>query len=139
MLKLELTVKKEFDVAYLLAEVGVRYWEDTEVNGVEDENGLLIPCRDGKYWKPLIDLEIGQIVNWELGKTASIHYKSCDDNVFKLLDINNNEIASIEGYVINMMCIGDDGWGDYVIMQVDKDGFIKDFEANFEEFLLKQD
>lgn len=137
-MKVELTIKKEFDVKYLLAEVGARYWEDADVDGVEDTNGDLIPCRDGEYWKPLIELETGKIVNWEQGKTAKIHYKSCDDNLFKLLDEKQNVITSIEGYTIDMMCPKEEGYGDYVIMDIDENGFIKDWEVDLEPFNEEQ-
>jgi len=133
-MKVELTVKKEFDVKYLLAEVGARYWEDSSVDGVEDTEGDLIPCRDGDYWKPLIDIETGKILNWEVGKTAKIHYKSCDDNIFKILDKDSNVIKEINSYVIDMMCPTENGYGDYVIMNILEDGTIENFTANFEDF-----
>ena len=136
-MKIELKAKKEFDVKYLLAEVGARYWEDSDVNGDEDTNGDLIPCRDGDYWKPLIELETGKILNWEIGKTAKIHYKSCDDNIFKLLDKDKNIIKEIEGYVIDMMSPAENGFGDYVIMNIDANGIIDAFEPSFEEFLYE--
>lgn len=138
-MKVELTVKKEFEVVYLLAEIGARYWEDASVNGKEDVQGKLIPCRDGESWKPLIDLSTGKIVNWEIGKTASIHYKSCDNNLFKLLDKDKNIITSKEGYVINMMCPAERGYGDYVIMNIDASGMIQDFEPDLEEFQENED
>jgi len=115
------------------------YWEDSYVDGVEDTQGDLIPCRDGEYWKPLIEVETGKIVNWEQGKTAKIHYKSCDDNLFKLLDENKNVITSIDGYVIDMMCPVGEGYGDYVIMNIDENGIIKDWEADFEDFQNDED
>lgn len=133
-MKIELTVRQEFDVKYLLAEVGARYWEDATVNGIEDTEGDLIPCRDGDLWVPLIELETGKILNWQVGKTAKVHYKSCDCNVFKLLDADNNVVSELDGYVINMMCPGDDGYGDYVIMDIDADGVIADFKPDFREF-----
>jgi hypothetical protein len=133
-MKVELIVKKEFDVKYLFAEVGARYWEDATVNGVEDTEGTLIPCRDGDAWKPLIDLETGTIVNWEKGKTAKTHYKSCDSNIFKLLDENKNVIVEIDGYVIDMMCPVGNGYGDYVIMNIDENGKIENFSVDFEPF-----
>lgn len=138
-MKVELTVKKEFEVKYLLAEVGARYWEDSEVDGVEDVKGDLIPCRDGEYWKPLIEIETGKILNWEIGKTAKVHYKSCDCNTFKLLDENKEVIVEREGYVIDMMCPTEKGYGDYVIMNIDANGIIDAFEASFEEFEAEED
>jgi hypothetical protein len=138
-MKIELTVKREFEAKYLLAEVGARYWEDSSVDEVEDTDGDLIPCRVIDYWKPLILLETGQIVNWKKGVTASIHYKSCDDNTFKLLDEDHVIIKEIDGYVIKMMCPKRNGYGDYVIMEIDEDGFIQDFEVDFNEFNDSED
>lgn len=133
-MKIRLKVEKEFDVKYLLAECGARYWEDATVNGEEDGEGTLIPCREGDYWKPLINIETGVIENWKQGVTAEIHYKCCDDGTYRLLDENKNEITSIEGYVPGIMCPKENGYGDYVIMDVDKDGKIQDWEVDFSDF-----
>jgi hypothetical protein len=133
-MKVKLKIEKEFEVKYLLAEVGARYWEDATVNGEEDTEGTLIPCRDGEYWKPLIDIETGVITNWDKGHTASIHYKCCDDGLYKLLDENKNEIKSIEGYVPKIMCPKENGYGDYVIMDIDRDGKIENWKADLSDF-----
>ena len=134
-MKLKLKIEKEFDVKYLLAEVGVRYWEDANVNGNEDTNGALIPCRDGEYWKLLIDIETGIITNWDKGTLASVHYKCCDDGLYKLLDENKNEIKSIDGYVPKIMCPKENGYGDYVIMDIDENGKIENFKPIFDDFI----
>lgn len=133
-MKVKLKIEKEFEVKYLLAVVGARYWEDATVNGEEDTEGTLIPCRAGEYWKPLIDIETGIIINWEKGKTASIHYKCCDNGFYQLLDENKKEIMSIEGYVPKMMCPREEGYGDYVIMDIDVDGKIQNWKADLREF-----
>lgn len=133
-MKVKLKIEKEFEVKYLLAEVGARYWEDSTVNGEEDTEGTIIPCRDGEYWKPLIDIETGIITNWDKGHTASIHYKCCDDGLYKLLDENKNEIKAIEGYVPNIMCPKENGYGDYVIMDIDRDGKIENWKADLSDF-----
>lgn len=125
---------KDFEVKYLSAEVGVMYWEDASVDGDTDVDGKLIPCREGDYWKPIIELETGKIINWEMGKTAQIHYKSCDDNVFSLLDEKNSLIAVEEGYVISSMCPIRDGYGDYVIMDIDSSGTIHKWKFNPSDF-----
>jgi hypothetical protein len=52
-----------------------------------------------------------------------------------LLDAKQEPIKSIEGYVIDMMCPVGEGFGDYVIMDIDANGKILNFKASFEEFL----
>jgi hypothetical protein len=126
--------EKDVEVRYLLAECGVRYWEDAKVNGVEDTEGDLIPCREGDMWKPLIELATGKIINWNVGTEASIHYKVCDAGVYKLLDGDNGVIKEIDGYVPKIMCPDDSGFGDYVIMKVDTDGIIQDWKIDLEAF-----
>jgi hypothetical protein len=134
IMKFTKKVKKVFKVKYLKAKVGARYWDDSKVNGVEDEIGSLIPCRVGDYWEPLIDLETGKIINWNCGVEAEIHYKSCDNNTFQLLDEDENIVAEIEGYVIDMMCPKEEGYGDYVIMSIDSNGLICDWKVDLKPF-----
>tara|TARA_A100000172_G_C3044260_1_gene111852 strand:+ start:26293 stop:26715 length:423 start_codon:yes stop_codon:yes gene_type:complete len=134
-MKIELTVKKEFEVKTLLVEANVRYWEDATVNGVEDENGDLIPCKLGDTWKPIIDLETGLITNWEKGKEADIHYKVCDAGEYWLQDENGEKIVKAKGYYVpDFLAIDDSGLGDYIIMKVDKDGKINNWRFDSEPF-----
>lgn len=121
------TIKKSLtvDIKFLKVEAGVRYWEDATVNGVEDEEGTLIPCKDGDFWKPIIDIETGQITNWIKGVTASIHYKICDDGSYYLIDDKGETVLSIEGdYVPQCLCPKERGYGDYIIMDISEDGMI---------------
>lgn len=121
------TIKKSLtvDIKFLKVEAGVRYWEDATVNGVEDEAGTLIPCKDGDIWKPIIDIEAGQITNWIKGVTASIHYKICDDGSYYLIDDKGETVLSIEGdYVPQCLCPKERGYGDYIIMDISEDGMI---------------
>lgn len=131
---LQLTITKTFNAQYLAVEAGPRYWEDSTVNGVEDTNGDLMPCRDGDYWKPIIELETGKIINWEIGKTADVHYKVCDNGIYRVLDENKEEITSTDGYVLDCLSPEENGYGDYIIMKVDKNGIIQSWKADLSEF-----
>lgn len=134
-MKITLKIEKEFDAKFLQVEAGIRYWEDATINGLEDEEGELIPCRVGDDWQPLIELETGKIINWEIGKTANIHYKVCDDGEYVLLDEFEHEIKRLKNcYVINDLSIGESGYGDYIIMSIDENGVIKDWSPTLEEF-----
>ena len=99
-LTLKVITESGVPVKFLRARCGVRYWEDAEVNGKADEDGSLIPCRNGEEWCPLIDLAEGRIVDWPPGTTASIHYKVCDEGVYELLDKNCKVVIRCDGYVI---------------------------------------
>jgi hypothetical protein len=134
-MKNTILVKKEVELKTLHVEAGVRYWEDATVNGKEDVDGLLIPCKDGDTWKPIIDIDNGQILNWNKGTEADIHYKVCDDGSYFIKDADGETVLSIEGdYVPKLMCPKGEGYGDYIIMDVDKDGFIGNWKANLNGF-----
>ena len=127
--------EKEVNVKTIRVEAGVRYWEDAIVNGVEDESGELIPCREGGLWKPIIDIDKGVIKNWKKGTIADIHYKVCDAGSYFLEDEKGNVVLSIEDdYVPKIMCPEDEGWGDYIIMKVDGDGKIANWNPDLDDF-----
>lgn len=131
--------------------IEVRYWNDTEVNGVEDVdffktkgNGCpQIPCAvqvlkeptnviysDHWRWCPIINIENGQIVNWQIGVTANVHYKVCDGFSCSLIGLDDEIVVDFEGYVPSFMSPSENGFGDYIIMFIDKDGYIKDWNKN---------
>lgn len=138
-MKITLKIEKEFNAKFLQVEAGVRYWEDASVNGVEDTEGTLIPCRDGDTWSPIIELETGKIINWEIGKSANIHYKVCDDGRYILQDENQDHIKTIQDYVISDLSIGESGYGDYIIMKIDENGMIEGWSPTLEGFMEDED
>lgn len=133
-IEITVTRKEKVAVKYLKVEAGVRYWEDATVNGLVDEDGTLIPCRDGDCWSPVIDLATGIIEGWPANTLASIHYKVCDAGRYALLDADRNEVCAIDGYVPAIMCPGDDGYGDYIIMSVGPDGQIANWTVDLDRF-----
>jgi len=138
-MKVEIKKLVKVDVITLQVDVQVRYWEDSSVNGIEDEHGDLIPCREGVLWKPLIDIDNGKILNWEQGKTANIHYKVCDAGVYTVLDELNNKVVEIDGYVPTTLSPGGTGYGDYIIMKVDSEGNIDNWKFNIDDFTEDDD
>lgn len=134
-MKIKLKIEKEIEVKYLKVSAGVRCWEDATINGVEDEDGTLIPFRNEDRWEPLIDVDEGKIIDWPEGTIADIHYKICDDGNYLLFDENKVPITSIDGYVPNIMCPKEDGYGDYIIMDINSAGNIQKWNPrNMQEF-----
>ena len=141
-MKAKIKTTKEVEITTLLVDAGVRYWEDAAVNGTEDEQGDLIPCRDGERWKPIIDIESGVITNWTKGVVANVHYKICDDGIYHLADAEGNILLTKDGYVPNILDVERDSYGDYIILNIDENGKIanwnnkpkvNDFEAEDED------
>ncbi len=125
----------EVEVKTLFVNANVRYWEDSIVNGVEDVDGTLIPCRNGDNWTPFIDIATGQITNWTKGVTAEIHYKVCDQCSWSLLGVNDEVVATqIDNYVPSTLSPKEEGYGDYIIMDIDENGMIADWEFKESDF-----
>lgn len=108
-------------------EVGadVRYWDDARLNGQEDTAGN-IPLRKGDSWCPVIDLQTGEVIGWPDGVAADVHYKVCDQGEYWLLDESKQRIAKWKGYYVpdDILCVGDNGYGDYIIFKIGVDGRI---------------
>lgn len=121
-------------VVYLEARVGVRYWEDAKVNGVADEDGSRIPMRVDNEWCPFIDLETGVIQDWPEGTVAEIHYKVCDNGTYNLRGPEMEHVSGFDGYVPKIMCPGDNGFGDYIIMNIDGKGRIENWRVDLSEW-----
>lgn len=128
MVKTTVRIPAEFDIEWIYVSAGVRYWEDATVDGSVDEDGVLIPCRQKDYWKPIINANSGQIVNWKKGITAKIHYKVCDDGEYRFNSKCGTSIIT-EGYVTSFFSIDSNGYGDYITMSVDDQGFIQNWDC----------
>lgn len=139
-MKTTIKVEQEVDITTLLVRANVRYWEDAEIDGVQDTDGTLTPCRNGDLWCPIIKVDEGIISNWEKGKTAKIHFKVCDDGSYYLCDNEGNVVLEIEGdYVPAMLCPDDDGYGDYIIMSIDENGKIEGWRPSLDGFINDED
>lgn len=139
MAQIEVTIKQKVEVKTIYVEAGVRYWEDARVDGVEDEQGDLIPCRDGDTWKPIIEIETGKILNWKQGVKADIHYKVCDDGTYSFMDSDFKRVATIDGYYVpKFMSPKENGYGDYIIMDVDENGIIQNWNPDLSDFEEKE-
>jgi hypothetical protein len=115
-MKVIVTTPREVEAKTLHVEAGVRYWEDAHINGKEDAEGKLIPCREGDMWKPIIDIDSGQILNWIKGRKADIYFKVCDSGSYFIKDADGNTLLSIEDdYVPDIMSPKDAGYGDYTV------------------------
>lgn len=135
-MKTVIKVQKEVELKTLVVNAEVRYWEDATVNGVEDTLGDLIPCRENDSWCPIIDIDSGLITNWKQGVKAEVHYKVCDGGSYYLQDDNGNTVLSIEqDYVPRMMCPKRNGYGDYIIMDIDENGQISNWEKTLDGFI----
>ena len=115
---------------FIEVDAGVRYWEDASLNGAEDTEGK-VPLRNGDAWQPTIELATGRVLDWPTGVEADIHYKVCDAGQYWLLDEDRKRIAKWADYYVpnDILCVGDNGYGDYIIFKVAGDGVICNWRA----------
>lgn len=108
----------------------VRYTEDAEIlnpdTGVfEEDKEAKMPCLKGSCWCPEINTDTGFITNWQIGVEARLHYKVCDCFSAEVL-VDGNVVVKVENeYVPDCMCPADEGYGDYIDMNVRSDGSIE--------------
>jgi uncharacterized protein YuzE len=135
-MKATVKIEKEVELKTLVVKAGVRYYEDATVNGIEDTEGNLIPCKQGELWCPVIDIDSGIITNWKQGVKAKVHYKVCDAGSYYLQDEEGNTVLSIEeDYVPDIMCPGGRGYGDCIIMDIDENGQIANWKITLDGFI----
>lgn len=116
---------------YIEVSAEVRYWEDATINGEDDANGALTPFKLGDLWCPVIRLADGFVMDWPAGTVADIHFKVCDAGEYWLLDEEKRRTAKWGGYYVpdDFLCHGGNGYGDYIILKIDAEGFIEKWRA----------
>lgn len=143
-MKRKMLVEQEVDIAIVDCYIHARYWDDSEVNGVEDDaKEPKMPCivehLGEKAWNIIINIDNGQITNWPKGTTASIHYKSVDENYISIIDRDTNTVKEYDGYVPRFLCPKEAWDGDYVVMDIDENGFIQDFKPNLDDIFDEEE
>ena len=155
-MKIDIVKKVSEDIKYLRATMGVRYWVDCEYGfdfestlyidfpDTEEENERiknLTPCvvrkdigyKENDYLELIIDIDEGKVLNWPYGFCLNTRYKVCDDGEYVFLDENKNEVINItksfdQYYVPDFLALEDNGYGDYVIINIDGNGKIEHFD-----------
>jgi hypothetical protein len=88
------------------------------------------------YWCPIIDVDEGIITNWDINESVYVFLKVCDEFECTVKDASDAIVASYNGYVLNFMAITDEGYGDYIYLDVNEDGYIENW--SFDEYDFKK-
>lgn len=96
-----------------------RYWEDATINGEREGDDPTIPMVDGSLWCPIINLHTGEVLGWSKEVVADIHYKVCDAGEYRIVDEAGVTLYTREGYVPDVLCPEENGYGDYIIMTIE--------------------
>ena len=129
---MEITVTKKikYRIEKLSVSMGVIFWGYAKVNGKECANENDMPLSDKGRWNITIDLESGIIDDWPFGITASTYFKVYDDGVYKLLDKHGYICFEGKSYVPSILSRKGEVYGDYVYLDIDENGKIKNWVCN---------
>ena len=121
------------------ARVKIEYWEDSKVDGEWDIDGNMPLRLKNNIWNIRVYLDDGRIVGWPVGTNADIFYRVGKSGKYSLMTKKKKKIATFkERHVPNdIFCINNDGWGEYMIFCIGRDGKIKNWKKpviNYEEW-----
>lgn len=141
--------KTKYPDGLLIVRARIWHCEDAEINGevdIDDEamkfrKDANMPCmniEDGIYfWEPVIDVSNGKIINWENGKTANVWYKVVDECSLKYQKPNGTQTDYVEDYVPDFLSPDENGYGDYMYMTINENGYIADWNDNEAKKFIK--
>jgi hypothetical protein len=117
-MKFTVTRPTEVDIKYVVIDVPVKYDDEDMPND--------FPFRAGDQWRVAVEIETGRIIDWPHGVSHDLYMKVTDGGSYILLDEQQNEVACIvEDYVPHGVVPGE--YGDYIEMDIDENGIIKNW------------
>lgn len=122
-------VRQEVDFNVLEVMVPIRDREGFIINGVECEDGSLVPFSEGDNWCPRIDLDEGEVIGWPSNAEADIQAYVGDAGSYYLIDECEGYMESFEEVAVPRMLSG--GTRNSIVMKIDKDGKIANWKPSF--------
>lgn len=130
-MKVEIKTTKTYDVKYIAFIIPIYYGD---LNWSEKDNKFCNKYyNDADLLSIKIDIENGIVTDWayqELNDVFSIYAKVRDEGTYKLYDDQHNEIVSYQGYVPDILSCIDEGYGDYLSMNISPDGRIDKWNSS---------
>ena len=145
-MKLEITRPVPVNVKYLYANLGCiwHYFDDREIEfGDKTYESLDDILKDYPQLKGedycgdasillKIDVDNGEVINWPKNCPFDFYdFKIIDTGKYKLLTDEGNTIVECEGYVPDIL--GHNGYGDYLMFEIDENSKIIDFDFTQED------
>lgn len=119
-MKAIIKVEKEVNIKTIVIDIAPRHIGDSAYDDMPTDFPLL--SKDKKTWFARVDVNTGIIYDWPQGEVREMYVKVCDQGIYTLLDENDQELCSIEGYVPNGLIPGE--YGDYIDLKIDANGVI---------------
>lgn len=118
-------IEKQMDFKYLKLNLDI-YGEDLPGD---------LPFRFGDKWEIIIDLDRGTVMNWHYAQRVEVNLKVRDNGSYAFYDKNLNliKLFGLDNsplYVPNQLLPPNDGYGDYLELDIDNDGKILNWYDN---------
>lgn len=88
--------------------------------------------KERQDWCPVIDVNEGKVLDWTPGFILRTHFKVCDQGIYVYSNYDETQqIVSTdcnEYYVPEWLCDWDNGYGDYIFIQINGDGSIENWD-----------
>lgn len=127
-MKIRLIEPVEYDVRFVKLDLPVDYDEEDMPND--------FPFRNDDRWSVIVDADSGKILDWPQGFAYRLEMKVNDGGTYALLDEDKEEIASKEEDYVPGWIPGE--YGDYVDLDINKDGYIEHWKAYFEQSEIQE-
>ena len=82
-------------------------------------------------WCPVIDVNEGKVLDWPEGFILKTHFKVCDQGVYVYSNYDETEqivSTDCDEYYVPCWFNMENGYGDYLIMTINGDGTIQDWD-----------
>jgi hypothetical protein len=116
-------------IKYIRVIANVRYWEDCSLP-IES-----IPFRNNDTWEITIDISKGLVLDWN-GVKLKTFFKVCDRCNIQALDSDLTILSEKEDYVPSFLSIDDKGYGDYILITIEENGTILNWNKQLVEIYL---
>jgi hypothetical protein len=118
---------KEYEVKYVLINIPVDFGQY-----VPEDFPLIV---NGK-WIAYVEIETGMIEDWKQGYAGTLVANVIDEGKYYLMDANKKIVAAINGHAPNKLIPPTDGYGDYIELEIYKNGEIANWyeKPSLEEF-----
>ena len=129
--------KRVDDVKMILLEAWCPF-EDFGSNVYDNEGHMVLHGYRDDTWTVAIDKEAGRIIDWPVGMKANVYFKVRDECALKFLGKDSEAIAIYEGYVPDFLSPLEDGFGDYINLDINEYGLIKGWNKDDVTAFLEQ-
>lgn len=134
-IKTIINVKKEIEIRTLVIKIQPRSVGDSVGDDMPPDCPFL--SEDKTSWEAYIDIDTGNIHGWPKGEERHLDIKVCDTGIYRLLDSDNNTIASLvyshvpHGVIPGEYCA-------YIELDIDENGIITNWpkKPDVSEFFL---